>query len=92
MKTVYAVRTIPVRDSEGAIAGWVRTDMFADGTKPTDLVVLRDGSAWSQAEAAQRIAMDPTLLYRTRDEAVKDGLARLRKADRQGLTVEIGKA
>jgi hypothetical protein len=92
MKTVYAVRTIPVRDSEGAIQGWVRADLFADGTKPTDLIVLRDGSAWGQAEAAQRIAMDPTLLYRTRADAVRDGLARLREADRQGLAVEIGTA
>ena len=65
----------------GAIIGWVRADLLADGTKPTDLVLLRDGSACGQAEAAERLALDPSLLYPTRDEAMRDGLARLRAAD-----------
>ena len=81
MNTVYAVRTLPVRDVKGAIVGWVRGDMFADGTKPTDLVFLRDGSACGQADAAARVLLDPSLLYPTRDEAVRAGLARLRAAD-----------
>jgi hypothetical protein len=81
MNTVYAVRALPVRDMEGAVIGWVRADVVADGTKPTDLVFLRDGSACGQAEAADRLAVDPSLLYPTRGEAVRDGLARLRAAD-----------
>jgi hypothetical protein len=81
MNTVYAVRTLPVRDVKGAIIGWVRTDLFADGRKPTDPVLLRDGSSCGQEEAAKRLALDPSLLYPTRDEAVRDGLARLRTAD-----------
>jgi hypothetical protein len=81
MNTVYAVRALPVRDMKGAVIGWVRADVLADGTKPMDLVFLRDGSACGQAEAAERLALDPGLLYRTRDEAVQDGLARLRSAD-----------
>jgi hypothetical protein len=81
MKTVYTVRAIPARDAFGAIIGWVRADAFAAGTSPTDTVVLRDGSACGQAEAALRTALDPSLLYPTREEAVKDGLARLREAD-----------
>ena len=58
--------------------------MFADGTKSTDMVVLRDGSAVSQSEAAGRIVRDLTLLYPTREEAVRDGLAQLRAADARG--------
>jgi hypothetical protein len=81
LKIAYAVSTLPVRDAHGAIVGWVRADPFADGTKPTDTVVLRDGSVSGQAEAAQRIALDPSLLYPTRDAAVQDGLARLLRAD-----------
>jgi hypothetical protein len=81
MNTVFAVRTLPVRDAHGAILGWVRADMLADGTRPTDMVVLRDGSALGQAEAAERIALDLGLLYPTREEAVRDGLARLRAHD-----------
>jgi hypothetical protein len=81
MKTVYAVSTVPVRDAQGAVVGWVRADPFADGTKPTDMVVLRDGSACGQAEAAERIALDPTLLYPTRHAAAQAGLARLRQAE-----------
>jgi hypothetical protein len=81
MNTVYAVQTLPVLDMQGGVIGWVRADVFADGMKLTDLVFLRDGSACGQAEAAGRLALDPSLLYRTRDEAVHDGLARLRAAD-----------
>src|ERR1041385_8142630 len=65
MSTFYAVRAVPVRNAQGSIAGWVRVDLFADGSKPTDMVVLRDGSAFGQADAAERIALDPTLLYPT---------------------------
>jgi hypothetical protein len=81
MKTVFVVRTLPVQDANGAILGWVRADMFADGTKPTDMIVLRDGSTLGQAQAAERIARDLGLLYATREEAVRDGLARLRVDD-----------
>lgn len=81
MNTVYAVRALPVRDVKGAVVGWVRADPLADGTKPTDLVFLRDGSASGQADAAERLTLDPGLLYSTRDEAVRAGLARLRAAD-----------
>lgn len=81
MSTVYAVRTLPVRNALGFVCGWVRADAFSDGTKATDMIVLRDGSACGQAEAMERVTLDPTLLYPTREEAVNDGLARLRKAD-----------
>jgi len=80
MKNVYVVRAVPVRDEAGAIAGWVRVDPFTDGTSASDLVFLRDGSACGQADAAKRIADDPALLYRTEDEAVRDGIDRLREA------------
>lgn len=80
MKNVYVVRAVPVRDEEGAIAGWVRVDPLADGTSASDLVFLRDGSACSQADAMKRIAEEPTLLYGTRDEAVREGIDQLRKA------------
>lgn len=84
MKTVYAVRALPVRDETGTILGWVRADLLADGTKPTDMVILRDGSAYGQAEAAERLALDPGLLYPTRADAVRHGLAQLREADAKG--------
>lgn len=90
MKTVYAVRTLPVRDAKGSVVGWVRADPLADGTRDTDVLFLRDGSACGQAEAAQRVALDLDLLYSTRDEAVRDGLARLRSADASGATGPIG--
>lgn len=80
MKTVFAVSTIPVRDSAGAIVGWVRADLLADGTEPTDAVFFRDGTACGQAEALERLERDPSLLYPTREEAVHDGLRRLRQA------------
>jgi hypothetical protein len=81
MNTFYAVRALPVRDIKGVVIGWVRADLLADGTSPMDLVFLRDGSACGQAVAAERLALDPSLLYATRDEAVREGLARLRAAD-----------
>jgi hypothetical protein len=90
MKTVYAVRPVAVRDAAGAVAGWVRADLFADGTDPSDLIVLRDGSACGQAEAMARINADRSLLYRTCDDAVRDGLARLRDAHLRGEAVPVG--
>ena len=81
MKTVYAVRTIPVRGVGGAVVGWVRVDLVADGTKPTDMVYLRDGRACAQDEALSLVTRDPGLLFPTRAEAARDGLARLREAD-----------
>jgi hypothetical protein len=81
MKTVYAVRTLPVRDAGGVIRGWVRIDLHADGAKSDNLVFLRDGTAYGQAEAMRRIAADFGLLYPTRDEAVRKGIARLRETD-----------
>jgi hypothetical protein len=80
MSSLYVVRAIPVRDEHRAIVGWVRVDVLADGTRPADAVFLRDGSACSQAEAGERIAANPALLYRSREEAVREGLARLREA------------
>jgi len=84
MKTVYIVRAIPVKDEGGIVRGWVRADLLADGTSPTDTVLLRDGSAWGQAEALERLTSDPGLLYETKAEAVRDGFARLREADHAG--------
>jgi hypothetical protein len=84
MSTIYTVSTLPVRDSSGAIRGWVRCDPLADGSKPTDMVILRDGSAWGQEEALSVVNRDPSLLYATREEAARDGLARLRQADEGG--------
>lgn len=81
MKYVYAVKTIPVRDMRGAVIGWVRVDLFADGTEPADMVFLRDGTACGQAEALKRVTRDPGLLYPTRVDAAREGLARLRDAD-----------
>ena len=80
MKNVYVVRAVPVREEGGAIAGWVRVDVLADGTRASDVVFLRDGSACGQGDAVRRVAENPALLYRTRDEAVRDGIDRLREA------------
>ena len=84
MKNIYVVRAVPVRDQGGAIAGWVRVDVLADGALASDVVFLRDGSACGQADAVKRVAEDPALLYRTRDEAVQDGIDRLREASHAG--------
>lgn len=84
MTTMYAVRAVPVRGAGGDIVGWVRADLFADGTKPDDMVILRDGTACGQAEAMARAARDLGLLYPTEAEAVRDGIARLRAADALG--------
>jgi hypothetical protein len=81
MSTIYAVSTLPVRDSSGAIRGWVRSDPIADGSQPTDMVILRDGSAWGQGDAMEMVTLDPSLLYPTRDDAVRAGLAHLRQVD-----------
>jgi hypothetical protein len=89
MKTVYAVRAVPVRDADGAVIGWVRADLLADGTSPNDVVILRDGAAYGQAEAIERIACDPGLLYASEEEAVRDGIARLRAAHARGMTVPV---
>lgn len=80
MKNVYVVRAVPIRDEGGAIGGWVRVDVLADGTLASDVVFLCDGSACGQADAIKRIAANPALLYRTRDEAIQDGIDRLREA------------
>lgn len=55
-------------------------DVLADGTLPSDVVFLRDGSAFGQTDAMKRIAENPELLYRTRAEAVQEGIDRLREA------------
>jgi hypothetical protein len=81
LKTVYAVRTIPIRDATGIVLGWVRVDLFADGSRPTDTVYRRDGTAQGQHDAARRVTADLSLLWPTRDEAVRDGIARLREAN-----------
>ncbi len=82
MRNIYVVRAVPVRDDHGAVAGWVRADVLAEGTRPADVVFLRDGSACGQAEAMKLIAEDPGLLYRTRAEAVSEGLKQLRTNSR----------
>ena len=84
MRSVYLVRAIPACDTTGKITGWVRVDIFADGTQATDGAILRDGSMCGQVEALARIAADPTLLYATEAEAICDGVARLRQAEREG--------
>jgi hypothetical protein len=89
MKAVYAVRTVPVVGPDGTDLGWVRADPFADGSSPTDVLYLRDGSACDQSVALARIAADRSLLYRTREEASRDGLARLRAADRTGRLANV---
>ena len=81
MRTVYVVRAIAVRNDVGAVVGWVRADPLADGTRPTDAVFLRDGSACGQAEASKRIGRDPGLLYPSEADAVREGLAQLRAAE-----------
>jgi hypothetical protein len=80
MNTAHVVRAIPVRGDDGSVQGWVRADLLADGSSPTDQVFLRDGTACGQAEALERLASDSRLLFSTRGEAVRDGIARLRKA------------
>jgi hypothetical protein len=84
MRTIYAVQTIPLRTIDGDVVGWVRVDPFADGMPGRDQVILRDGSARPQAEAIDRIAADRSLLWPTRDQAVRDGINRLRAADARG--------
>ena len=84
MATFYAVRTVPVRDGGGVIRGWVRVDILADETRSDNVVILRDGTACGEAEAMGRVAADPGLLYPTREEAVREGIARLRSAEARG--------
>jgi hypothetical protein len=86
MNTVHVVRAIPVRGDDGSVQGWVRADLLADGSSPTDQVFLRDGTACGQAQALERLARDPDLLFSTRDEAMRDGIARLRQADAKPAT------
>jgi len=83
MSTVYAVQTLPVRRSDdGKLMGWVRVGIDADAGNPNNAFYLRDGSAHREADALARVSGDPSLLYRTRREAVEAGIARLREADR----------
>lgn len=88
-KSVYVVRALSVRDERQDILAWIRVDPFSDGTKPTDRVFLRDGSSHGQAEAMKRVALDLSLLYPTEDEAVQDGLTRLREAHARGDLVPL---
>lgn len=80
MKTVYVVSSVPIMDRAGEIIGWVRVDVFADGSSANDAVYLRGGTTCGQAEAIERVAKDPSLMYPTREAAVRDGIARLRAA------------
>lgn len=89
MNTWFIVRSVPVRDGAGTIRGWVRCDVLADGSKPTDTLYLRDGMAYGQAEALERVQLDPGLLYETDAEAVQDGIARLRLAEALGQLVPV---
>jgi hypothetical protein len=84
VNSVYVVRAIPVRDIEGGIAGWVRADVIADGSRSSDIVILRDGTAVGQVEGLKRVSADRTLLYASEAEAVRDGIEGLREADREG--------
>jgi hypothetical protein len=81
MNTVFVVRAVPVRRTDRTVIGWVRVDVIADVTKPTDMVYLRDGTAYGQEEAMRHITRNPELLYSTEAEAVREGIARLRSAD-----------
>ena len=49
------------------------------------MLILWEGSVCGWAEAIDRIRRDPGLLYATREEAVREGLARLRPAHALGL-------
>ena len=89
MRSVYVVRAIPVRDDNRKIIGWVRVDIFADGSNLTDVVYLRGGLACSQAEAVERIQCDLGLLFTSEAEAVRDGFARLRRAHKDGKTQRV---
>lgn len=86
MDTVYAVRTLPIRRIDnGKVMGWVRVGIDAEEGNPHNAFYLRDGSVCCEAESIRRVSADPSLLYRTRREAVQAGIARLRDADRLGL-------
>ncbi len=80
MKTTYVVGHPGQRGPAGEVLGWVRADVLADGSQPTDKVFFRDGTACGQADALERLALDPSLLYSTESQAVQEGLARLRDA------------
>lgn len=84
MKNIEVVRAGPVRDEGRAVAGRVRIDVLAEEILASDVVFLCDGSAWGQADATKRFAEEPTPLYRTRDDAVRDGIDRLREASQAG--------
>jgi len=91
--TVYAVRTLPVRRTDdGKLMGWVRIGIDAERGDPNNAFYLRDGSVCREAEALRRVSEDPTLLYRTRREAVDAGIARLREADARGELVTFGRS
>ena len=86
MGTVYAVRTLPLRRVDnGKVMGWVRVGIGAEEGNPHNAFYLRDGSVCREAESIRRINADPSLLYKTRREAIQAGIARLREADRLGL-------
>jgi len=89
LKTLYAVRAIPVRLRDGTILGWARVDLLADGTSPRAVVYLADGRAYEQADAIELVSRDPDLLYATEDAAVQDGFTRLRAADARGELVPL---
>jgi hypothetical protein len=85
MSTVYAVSTIAVRRmNDRKRMGWVRVGIDAEQGDPNSAFYLRDGSVCREAEVLRRIREDPTLLYRTRREAVEAGIARLREAEAPG--------
>ena len=80
-KTVYAVRSLPLRNSDGKILGWARVGLATDvpdelrALESYEVIYLRDGNYLTQGDLA---TLDPALLFATAEEAEKDGLARLR--------------
>ncbi len=82
MKTAYIIRAIP--SATGAAPSAAGSESTSSPTAPgNDTVFLRDGSACEQADAILRVQLDPGLLYATQNEAARDGLARLRAADKR---------
>jgi len=93
VSTWYAVETLPVRRrDDGKIMGWVRVGIGAEEGNPNNAFYLRDGSRCREAEALRRVSEDPSLLFRTRREAVDAGIARLREADARGALIQLGRA
>jgi hypothetical protein len=75
-KHVYAVRTIPVRNTQtDGVLGWVRVGALAEPGDPLNTVVyLRDGAMCRESEVFDHLDE----LYATEEEAAQAGLDSLR--------------